>query len=84
MVIGVFLHLKKTYDTYSHDILLKNMYAYGIRGNAFKLLKNYLTDKTQYVIYDGVKFDKLPIKCRVSKGSILGLFLSIVLYLLNE
>ena len=63
---------------------LKNMYAYGIRGNAFKLLKNYLTDKTQYVIYDGVKFDKLPIKCGVPQGSILGLFLSIVYYLFNE
>ena len=48
------------------------MYAYGIRGNAFKLLKSYLTSRTQYVIYDGVKFDTLPIKCGVPQGSILG------------
>ena len=40
IVIGVFLDLKKAVDTVSHDILLKKMYAYGIRGNAFKLLKS--------------------------------------------
>ena len=72
MVIGVFLDLKKAFDTVSHDILLKKMYAYGIRGNAFKLLKSYLTGRTQYVIYDGVKSDTLPIKCGLPQGSILG------------
>ena len=72
MVIGVFLDLKKAFDTVSHDILLKKMYAYGIRGNAFKLLKSYLTGRTQYVIYDGEKSDTLPIKCGVPQGSILG------------
>ena len=70
MVIGVFFDLKKAFDTVSHDILLKKMYAYGIRGNAFKLLKRYFN--WQYVIYDGVKSDTLPIKCGVPQGSILG------------
>ena len=72
MVIGVFLDLKKAFDTVSHDILLKKMYADGIRGNAFKLLKSYLTGRTQYVIYDGVTSDTLPIKFGVPQGSILG------------
>ena len=46
-----------------------------MRGNAFKLLKSYLTGRTQYVIYDGVQSTTLvtlPIKCRVPQGSILG------------
>ena len=55
IVIGVFLDLKRAFDTDSHDIFLKKMYVYGIRGNAFKLLKSYLTGRTQYVIYDGVQ-----------------------------
>ena len=48
------------------------MYAYGIRGNAFKLLKRYLTDRTQYVVYDSKQSEILPIKCGVPQGSILG------------
>ena len=72
IVIGVFFDLKNAFDTVSHDILLKKMYVYGIRGNAFKLLKSYLTGRTQYVIYDGVRSATLPIKCGVPQGSILG------------
>ena len=72
IVIGVFIDLKKAFDTVPHDILLKKMYAYGIRGNAFKLLKSYLTDRTQYVVYDSKQSETLPIKCGVPQGSILG------------
>ena len=49
----------------SRDILLKNLYAYGIRGNAFKLLKSYLTNQTQFVVYDGIPSCTLPINCGV-------------------
>ena len=45
IVIGRVIDLKKAFDTVPHDILLKKMYAYGIRGNAFKLLKSSLTDR---------------------------------------
>ena len=78
IVIGVFLDLKKAFDTVSHDILLKKLYAYGIRGNAFKLLKSYLTNRTQFVVYDGIPSCTLPINCGVPQGSVLGPLLFII------
>ena len=72
IAIGVFLDFKKEFDTVPHDILLKKLFAYGIRGAAFKLLKTYLTGRTQYVIYDGIQSTTLPINCEVPQGSILG------------
>ena len=59
------------FDSGPHAILLKKMYGYGIRGNAFKFLKSDLTHRTQYVVYDSKQSETLPIKCGVPQGSIL-------------
>ena len=34
LVNGVFLDLKKSLDTVDHQILIKKLFSYGIRGNA--------------------------------------------------
>ena len=39
LMIGVFLDLKKAFDTVTHSILIREMYAYGIRGNILKWFK---------------------------------------------
>ena len=43
--IGVSLDLLKTFDTLNHDILLKKLERYGIRGLAQSWFKNYLSDR---------------------------------------
>ena len=50
LVIGIFLDLKKAFDTVDHKIILKKLYAYGIRGVALKLLESYLSGRSQYVV----------------------------------
>ena len=78
LVIGVFLDLKKAFDTVDHNILLKKLYAYGIRGIALKWFESYLTDRSQYVTFDGIRSDTQTIKCGVPQGSILGPLLFVI------
>ena len=78
IVIGVFIDLKKAFDTVNHKILLKKLYAYGIRGSILKWLDSYLTDRLQYVYYNGSESNSDSITCGVPQGSILGPLLFII------
>ena len=68
ITISLFIDLKKAYDTVHHRILLRNLYANGIRGILLKWFERYLTDRSQYVIYDGVKSETRPVECGVPQG----------------
>ena len=48
------------------------MQAYGIRGDCIKWFKSYLTDRTQYVNFNGEQLAEHTLKCGVPQGSILG------------
>ncbi len=70
--ISLFIDLSKAFDTINHNILLKKLDSYGIRGLANDLIKNYLINRSQFVELDGVSSDYLGINCGVPQGSILG------------
>ena len=58
---GVFLDLRKAFDTVNYDILINKLEYYGIRGNILNWLKIYLSNRTQYVHYNGYDSDKKTI-----------------------
>ena len=72
LVVGVFLDFKKAFDTVNHDILQSKLYKYGIRGIAYSWIKDYLSDRKQYVSFDNVNSTRQTINCGVPQGSILG------------
>ena len=72
IVIGVYLDIKKAFDVISHHILLKKLYALGIRGNLFNWVKSYLTNRSQFVSYNNVKSEIKFVTHGVPQGSILG------------
>ena len=72
IAVNIFIDLKKAFDTVSHSILLKKLYAYCIRGNMLELCKSYLTDRSQFVMYSGTKSDLKSVKCGVPQRSVLG------------
>ena len=40
-----FLDMAKAFVTVDHKVLLQKLFRYGIRGNAYYLLSNYLKDR---------------------------------------
>ena len=69
---GVFIDLQKAFDTVNHEIILKKLYRYGIRGKMHDWFTSYLTDRLQFVSILGIDSDKLTIQHGVPQGSVLG------------
>ena len=71
-VIGLFRDFSKAFDTVDHSILLEKLDFYGIKGVTCKWFEDYLSERKQYVTYNGITSDMEVIKCGVPQGSILG------------
>ena len=69
---GIFIDLRKAFDTVNHEILLMKLQHYGIRNNMLSWFKSYLTDRKQYVSFNGQNSEMLEINCGVPQGSVLG------------
>ena len=75
--VGVFLDLKKAFDTVDHELLIKKLQRYGIRGIALAWLSSYLQNRKQYVEIQNHKSQLQQVKCGVPQGSVLGHYYSI-------
>ena len=77
-VIGFFLDFSKAFDTVNHSILLNKLHHYGIRGSALDWFRSYLSNRQQFVTYNGVSSGTKVLKCGVPQGSILGPLLFLI------
>ena len=71
--LGIFIDLKKAFDTVDHAILIKKLKHYGIKGNNLRGFESYLENRKQYITYKTTKFTTFEnMTCGVPQGSLLG------------
>ena len=70
--IGIFLDIRKAFDTVTHSILFQKLEHYGFRGHSLNLIKSYMTERYQYCKINNHKSKTLPINYGVPQGSVLG------------
>ena len=72
LMIGLFIDLSRAFDMISHDILVKKLQFYGIRGVALDWFIDYLSNRKQYVVFNNEKSKMVKVNIGVPQGSILG------------
>jgi ribonuclease HI len=77
-LLAVFVDFEKAYDMVWRTGILIKLREYGINGNIFAYIKNFLADTYILVKYNGQKSDKYQLQNGVTQGSVLSPLLFLV------
>ena len=63
-----FIDLQEAFDTLENDILWKKLLDYCFSGNSFETLREYISDRRQYISHNSVCTERLEIVSGVPKA----------------
>ena len=75
---GIFIDLKKAFDTVDHSILSHKLNHYGVRGIINTWFSSYLSKRSQSTQIGSTVSNKEEIVCGVPQGSVLGPLLFLI------
>ena len=75
---GTFIDLQKAFDTVNHEMLLKKLEHYSIRGIPNNWFRSFLTERYQFTTVSNQSSAKSKISHGVPQGSVLGPLLFLV------
>ena len=60
-VDAIYLDFAKAFDTVPHHRLISKLHGYGVRGQVLGWIKDFLSNRSQYVSVNGVCSSTIPV-----------------------
>ena len=76
----ILIDFSKAFDKVVHEKLLLKLHQYDIRGDTLNWIKDFLDNRKQTVVINGINKDEVPVSSGVPQASVLGpiLFLAYI------